>query len=444
MKENKDPAVFELKQAVSRADFGSYVVYGAHNMAGLVIDYFAFHGKKDAISAVLVTSRRGNPIELRGVAVEELEGSSQVRDKTVIIAMPDKFHAEVKEAVIGLGCQRVICFTDRAQFRLFRDEAKTCYQELSSGRYTLSDDPLDWQYMNFVDETAPGRFLKTAALPMAGFPFSEEARSALGKFDMSRDYASVLGAYTPVRVLPERPVGIGERKPDFIIYAVHSEGDLSRATAGEKPFVHPLQAGAAIARHRSLGSTDDTGDNISSMNRSLAEMTAVYWVWKHLPDKEYVGVCHYRRHFALAPADYERLAASGADAVLTVPRFVLPDVKACFEHLTAAGDASLLLSLIKEHQPEYYADALIFYGQQLLYPCNIFILDRVHWADYGEFVFSVLLPFDEELRKRGRHTGTRFSAYWGETLTSLYFMHNKDRLRIVLAEMELAKEEGQS
>ena len=57
----------------------------------------------------------------------------------------------------------------------------------------------------------------------------------------------------------------------------------------------PLQVGAAL--HNSLGyHSDNTGDNISSLNPQFCELTGLYWAWKNL-DADYVGLAHYRRHF---------------------------------------------------------------------------------------------------------------------------------------------------
>lgn len=79
----------------------------------------------------------------------------------------------------------------------------------------------------------------------------------------------------------------------------------------------PIHLGRALATEASKDGTmseadfewmcenmigDDTGDNISHLNRYFNELTGLYWAWKNydkLDNPDYIGFMHYRRHFIL-------------------------------------------------------------------------------------------------------------------------------------------------
>lgn len=64
------------------------------------------------------------------------------------------------------------------------------------------------------------------------------------------------------------------------------------------PMYMPLFVGKALRKDVDFGFMgDNTGDNISSRNSWYSELTGLYWLWKNV-DVPYLGLVHYRRHFA--------------------------------------------------------------------------------------------------------------------------------------------------
>lgn len=65
--------------------------------------------------------------------------------------------------------------------------------------------------------------------------------------------------------------------------------------------------------------TDDTGENISFLNRDYCELTATFWLWKNCMD-EYIGLCHYRRYFNFIPlqSNNSLIEATFTDEVQTI------------------------------------------------------------------------------------------------------------------------------
>jgi len=83
----------------------------------------------------------------------------------------------------------------------------------------------------------------------------------------------------------------------WVVVATHKKYPMPK----DKMYI-PLHVGAEGKKDENgmpldLGfQTDNTGDNISSMNDQFCELTGLYWAWKNLKS-DYLGLVHYRRHF---------------------------------------------------------------------------------------------------------------------------------------------------
>jgi hypothetical protein len=76
------------------------------------------------------------------------------------------------------------------------------------------------------------------------------------------------------------------------------------AVAAHKPYWIPADDIYLPMQVGSLGQTafegcvrDDSGEQISGKNASYSELTGLYWLWKNTA-ADYIGITHYRRHFA--------------------------------------------------------------------------------------------------------------------------------------------------
>ena len=180
----------------------------------------------------------------------------------------------------------------------------------------------------------------------------------------------------------------------------------------------PIHVGAALADRPLDGYIrDDSGENISRLNRRYCELTGQYWAWKN-EDAEYYGFFHYRRYlypdthcrrpyiirsepdgalleklgygtFAGLIGQYQLIAPIGEDMHVSVR-----------EHYGAAPfhrakDLELAERIVARRYPEY-AEAMEHYlSGTICYWGNIYIMDRETFFDYCGWLFPILREFDE-------------------------------------------------
>ncbi|MBQ1202925.1 MAG: DUF4422 domain-containing protein [Loktanella sp.] len=151
---------------------------------------------------------------------------------------------------------------------------------------------------------------------------------------------------------------------------------------------------------------DNTGDNISEKNATFCELTGLYWAWKNL-DAEYVGLAHYRRHFALgrggAPmervltkAQAERLL-HGKEGILPKKRqYYIENLYSHYKNTCYVEPLDIAGEIIREQHPAYAAAFERLKTRTSAHMFNMLILRRDHLDAYCTFLFSVLF----ELEKR--------------------------------------------
>lgn len=201
-------------------------------------------------------------------------------------------------------------------------------------------------------------------------------------------------------------------------------------------YIIPIQAGAALTARSVADLKDNTGDNISSKNSNYCELTITYYAWKH-SRVAYKGICHYRRIFDISDEQMKRLVELGDkwDVILPYPSVYYPDISREHIRYVSESDWNAMLQALRETAPEYLEvyEKGVRSGERFFNNFNMLIARQEVFDDYCRFLFRVLRRTEELTTPKGSERADRFAGYLGENLTTLYFLKNRERLRIVYA-----------
>jgi len=230
-----------------------------------------------------------------------------------------------------------------------------------------------------------------------------------------------------------------ENKDKVKIYMVKSAKDKPLENSTYLPeWIIPIQAGKACTSNKIAEVTDDTGENISAKNPVYCELTGTYWVWKNAESK-YLGLCHYRRYFDLDAKDMECLVSSDTDVVLPVPTPCMGSVKEHYLRIHIPDHWETMMQVLEERYPDYYKTAENVFNKEFYYACNMLIAKKEVFDEYCSWLFNILFELEKRCRVVVEGYNSRYIGFLAERLTSLYFMHNRDKLKIVYAEKTFIK-----
>lgn len=352
------------------------VIYGAQSIA--LGAYDAIHNLYPAreISCFLVTQRGDNAEFLAGLPVLELEdfakklSSKEKKNTEILIATPENVMEAIEKSLDEYGLY--------------------CHVRLTSCR---------WAELMSYCYICEKEFIPLSALPV-GY-HKARINMFMAKFYMDKP---LLGAYS----IPE--------------------------------WVIPIQVGAALCTERVSSILDCDGENISEKNGNYSELTALYWIWKNrlmtrTSDEqfEYYGLTHYRRILELSEDDVLRLADNDVDVVLPYPMPYEPDIQVHHERYLKKEDWNAVLRAVSEIRPEYRESLNHVLKQKYLFNYNIMLAKKHVLADYCNWLFPILEQVEELSIPKGIERSDRYIGYVGETLATLYFVANRNKLNILHA-----------
>lgn len=350
------------------------VIYGAQAIA--LGTYEAIHNLYPIrkISCFLVSERGQNPKELAGIPVFELKSyaenlsEDEKQNIEILIATPENVMSDIEKSLDVHG--------------LF------CHVRLTSTRFA--------QLMSF-QSVCDKDFMPLSALP------------------------------------------VGYHKANMHVFMAKFYKDKQLSDKYHMPeWITPIQVGASLCNERVANILDCDGENISNKNVNYSELTALYWMWKNRlvhnsvdDSTEYYGLSHYRRILDLSEDDILRLVDNDVDVVLPYPMPYEPNMEEHHRRYLKDEDWQAVLKALKELQPEYVDQLPIVLGQKYLYNYNIVVARKKILEDYCNWLFPILELVEELSVPKEIERADRYIGYVGETLETVYFMLNKDKLNVM-------------
>ena len=254
--------------------------------------------------------------------------------------------------------------------------------------------------------------------------------------DLMKLFYTKIGRFLPLATLP-----VGVHMPFTRIYMAKSHKDrpLKKISVLQN-YIFPIQVGADNCSERIADLVDNEGINISHKNGNYSELTGLYWIWKNKlsvvgieesEKRQYFGLVQYRRLFNLSEDDLLRLVDNDVDIVLPYPILYEPNIHVHHKRYISDSDWDALIKVLSEMQPEYAMAFSNILEQRYLYNYNVILGKKKILREYCEWLFPILKRIEEISEPKGSERADRYIGYMGETLETLYFSKNVDRLNIV-------------
>jgi len=204
----------------------------------------------------------------------------------------------------------------------------------------------------------------------------------------------------------------------------------------------PVHVGHALDPVATGHQPDDVGDNISHLNRSYCELTALYWAWKNL-DSDVVGLSHYRRYFRGShpgPAGKGILSRDEATALLASHDLVLPrprnyyveTIESHYRNGHHGRDLDILRDVVADLSAAYLPAYDRVFGGRRLSLYNMLLTRRDVLDAYAAWLFPLLAATSARIGDQRERTDyqQRTVGYLGERLLNVWATHHGTDLRI--------------
>ena len=199
----------------------------------------------------------------------------------------------------------------------------------------------------------------------------------------------------------------------------------------------PLLVGAENNKPAWTGRRDNEGENISAKNPHYCELTGLYWAWKNL-DADYIGLVHYRRHFAdgkpwkkkwdrIITEDELKEHLRQADILLPRPRHYWIETNySQYVHAHHAEDLEQTLRILRDKYPEYLPAFEKSMRKRSGHRFNMMVMKKELLDRYCTWLFDVLQELEKALDISGySKNDQRVFGFVGERLLDVWLETNR-------------------
>ena len=233
-------------------------------------------------------------------------------------------------------------------------------------------------------------------------------------------------------------------------------------------YVIPIHAGKVDSLIDLGFEGDNNGDNISNLNPSLSELTAMYYIWKNYDRTQFThwGLCHYRRYFSkqlhwtgikkksfytlpisMKSMDkiffansysflYEALEEN--TVILPIPLSLYKkgygkiSVLKQFELEHDLNSWNLMKEILFEKYPSYSETLTDFEKSNYFMICNMMVAPWEVWDVYLTWFFDIIFELVKRLPPFQDSYQNRMPAFLAERLMNIYFIKNQHIKRTFL------------
>lgn len=182
---------------------------------------------------------------------------------------------------------------------------------------------------------------------------------------------------------------------------------------------------------------DDTGDNISHLNKNFCELTGLYWLWKNGEADTY-GLVHYRRYFKSSTQSSmlsgKNICSSVELAsflkenqiILSKPRnYWIESIRKHYGNAHNGNDLKILEEVISKLHPEYVPAFTNVMNRRTVSLYNMFVMNSQLFNNYCEWLFSILFETQKRIpyQEYGPYQGRVF-GFLAERLLNVWVEHN--------------------